>query len=98
MHSKFRWIGGGFFLLLILCAQVTRAQSLQERRARIRAAVELGAWQTALTELQGFSNSDAGLFKANEYDYLQGRLSERVGDTTGASASYESVVSRNGLL
>jgi soluble lytic murein transglycosylase-like protein/TolA-binding protein len=98
MHSKFRLAGSVFLLLLVLCATGVRAQSPQERRVRIRAAVETGAWQTALTELQGLSNADAGLFRANEYDYLHGRLSERVSDATGASASYESVVSRNGLL
>ena len=98
MPLRFRSIASGFFLALTLCSHATRAQSPQEPRVRIRAAVETGAWQTALTELQGFSNADNGLFKVNEYDYLQGRLSERVGDATGASASYESVVSRNGLL
>ncbi len=98
MHSKFRFAGSVILLLLVLCAIGVRAQAPQERRMRIRAAVETGAWETALTELQGFSNSDAALFKANEYDYLQGRLSERVGDPTGASASYESVVSGNTLL
>jgi len=98
MHSKFRFAGSVILLLLVLCATGVRAQAPQERRMRIRAAVETGVWETALTELQGFSNSDAALFKANEYDYLQGRLSERVGDPTGASASYESVVSRNALL
>src|SRR6266850_3360939 len=98
MHSKFRLAGSVFLLLLVLCATDVRAQSPQERRVRIRAAIETGGWQTALTELQGFSYADIGLFKVNEYDYLQGRLSERIGDATGASASYESVVSRNGLL
>src|SRR5258705_4761092 len=89
---------GGLALLLILGAYDAHAQSPQERQTRIRAAVESGEWQNALTQLDQLRGSDPVLFKANDYDYLLARILEKTGDATGAAAGYQSTISRNALL
>jgi peptidoglycan lytic transglycosylase len=87
-----------FILLLTFCAHGAQAQSIQERQGRIRSAVESSDWRTSLTELNAFRSSNPAVFNANDYDYLLGRVSEKTGDVTGASASYQSVINRDSLL
>src|SRR2546421_3667261 len=83
---------------LILTAPSIHAQTLRERHGRIRSAMEGADHKTALTELQSLNATDPTAFTLNNYDYLLGRLSERLGNPSGATASYQKVVARNSIL
>ena len=83
---------------LILAAPSIHAQTLRERHDRIRSAMEGADYKTALTEFQSLSTTDPTAFTLNNYDYLLGRLSERVGNSATATASYQKAVARNSIL
>ncbi|MDQ3821036.1 MAG: tetratricopeptide repeat protein, partial [Acidobacteriota bacterium] len=86
------------FLFLILTASSTGAQTLRERHDRIRSSMEGADYKTALTELQSLSEADPAAFTSNNYDYLLGRLSQRLGNPSGATVSYQRVAARNSIL
>src|SRR5205085_371433 len=83
---------------LILAAPSIHAQTLRERHDRIRSAMEGADYKTALTEFQSLSTTDPTAFTLNNYDYLLGRLSEHVGNSATATASYQKAVARNSIL
>lgn len=83
---------------LILTAQNIYSQTLRERHDRIRSAAEGADYKTALAELQSLGATDPAAFTLNNYDYLLGRLSERLGNQSMATASYQKVVARNSIL
>ncbi|PYS46876.1 MAG: hypothetical protein DMF68_17660 [Acidobacteria bacterium] len=85
-------------IFLLLTAQNLFAQSVRERHDHIRSAVESKDYKTALAELQSLSATDPSAFTLNNYDYLLGRLSERMGNASTATASYQKVVARNSIL
>lgn len=85
-------------LILFVECQAILAQSVREPQETIRTAVESADWQTALAEITNLRSSDPNLFKARSYDYLLGRVSEKVGDVPTAIASYQAVVARSSAL
>jgi peptidoglycan lytic transglycosylase len=84
--------------LALFLFPAAQAQTASERHQRIRTALDAGDVATAINELRVLRSSDPGVFAANNYDYLLGKLSEHVGDAAGSQASYESVASRKSLL
>src|SRR5262245_11784057 len=72
-------------------AQTTREQQL-------RAALESGDPKQILQQLSAMREVDRPSFEANNYDYLQARLSETEGNSAQANDSYQSVVSRQSVL
>lgn len=85
-------------LSLSLSAQASKAQSVRERRERIRSSMDGGDDNAAINELRQLAATDPSLFALNNYDYLLARLSERRGDAAGAAAAYQKLVARNSLL
>ncbi|MDT4952510.1 MAG: soluble lytic murein transglycosylase [Acidobacteriota bacterium] len=85
-------------LLLVNSVQIINAQTPRERHEHVRAAVEGGDYQAAVTELQSLKGAEPAIFALNNYDYLLARLSERRGDAASATASYQKVVARRSLL
>jgi len=85
-------------LLLLFSDHKLNAQTTRERHEHVRAAVESGDYAAAVTELQSLRSAEPTTFTLNNYDYLLARLSERRGDATTATASYQKVVARNSLL
>jgi soluble lytic murein transglycosylase-like protein/TolA-binding protein len=85
--------------LWVLVAVVTVvSQTPLERQQQIRSAVDSGDTNKALAELAAFQQADPNVFNANNCDYLQGRLAESNGDTTHATAAYQSLVARKSML
>jgi soluble lytic murein transglycosylase len=100
-HSIIRRLG--FVVLLVVLhasypAPVANAQTLSERRERIRASVDGNDSAAAIKELRALSSADPAAFALNNYDYLLARLSERQGDVAGAASNYQKLISRNSLL
>jgi len=96
MINKFTFAAA--FLCLTLASQGAIGQTPSERHPRIRAATEAGDMKTAIAELHSLREANAGLFAANNYDYLQARILEMTGDSGQANPAYESVVARKSLL
>ncbi len=88
----------GFICCLLLQTQLASGQASTDSQKQIRAAVESKDFKTALTELQRLREGNANIYSANNYDYLQARLSELTGDAPTASSAYQSVVSRKSVL
>lgn len=61
-------------------------------------AVESEDWQTARSEINKLRTSNDTLFREKNYEYLLGRIAERTGDVTGATASYQAIASSNSRL
>lgn len=85
-------------ILLLLASSPAFAQTFAERHQRIRAALETKDFALAAQELQNWRKADQKVFEINNYDYLLGRLAARRGDLATATASFQSVVNRNGVL
>ncbi|HKC65252.1 MAG TPA: tetratricopeptide repeat protein, partial [Pyrinomonadaceae bacterium] len=85
-------------IFLILTAQNLFAQTVRERHDHIRSAMENRDYKSALAELQSLSTNDPAAFTLNNYDYLLARLSERLGNASTATASYQKVVAHNSIL
>jgi soluble lytic murein transglycosylase-like protein/tetratricopeptide (TPR) repeat protein len=99
VHSRIRLFGQTLsFLIIVLFAQTVFGQSLQQRGARIRSAVEGADTKAAIDELKSLSTADASGFALNNFDYLLARLLERTGDRAGAASSYQFAVARRSLL
>lgn len=84
--------------LLVLFVLPVEAQSLRERHAAIRAAVEGGDYNAAAVGLQSLSKTEPAAFALNNYDYLLARVSERRNDPATAAVNYQMVMARNSLL
>jgi soluble lytic murein transglycosylase len=65
---------------------------------RIVPAVEAQDWQTARDEVKKLRTANADLFRAQNYDYLLGRIAERTGDVVGATANYQAIASGDSRL
>jgi soluble lytic murein transglycosylase len=57
-----------------------------------------GDVKAALVELNSLRDSNPEIVRANNYDYLLGRLQEKSGETAEANASYQQVVARQSVL
>ena len=60
--------------------------------------MDSGDFKAALTELNAVRESHAELVDANNYEYLSGRLHEKIGDTAAANVNYQQVIARHSLL
>lgn len=67
-------------------------------REEILAAVRAGDTASALDRLKALETSDPARFRANNYDYLLGRILEVRGDFPGAAARYTVVLDRGSNL
>ncbi len=81
-------------LLLLAFALPAVAQSPD----RITAAVEAQDWQTARAEINKLRTSNDALFREKNYEYLLGRIAERTGDLASATASYQTIASKDSRL
>lgn len=85
-------------ILTIFAAASAAAQNVPETAAKIRAAVENRDYEAAIGELRRLEKTDGKIFRANNYDYLLARLSEKNNDFAAAMAAYQAVVNRNSVL
>jgi len=83
-----------FVALLTVAAVTVVAQSTDP----IVAAIEAEDWQTARSEIRKLRAANEALFRDKNYEYLLGRVAERTGDTAGAIASYQAIVTNNSRL
>ncbi|MEO8434367.1 MAG: transglycosylase SLT domain-containing protein [Pyrinomonadaceae bacterium] len=91
--------GGAVACALVLTSfSALQAQSLQDHKERIAAAIERNDDRGAVTELRSLQKTDRAVFALNNYDYLLARLSQRGGDRASATQSYQSVVLRRSAL
>lgn len=84
--------------LCLLFSWPTKAQTPGERHTKIRASVEGGNYDAAISELRSLMSADPAVFTLNNYDYLLARLSERRGDRATAANAYQAVLARNSQL
>lgn len=85
-------------IVISLLASSAFGQTVAERFAGVRAAMERGDSAAAIEELSAIRSNDPGASAANELDYLLARLYERSGDTASAGALYSEVRSRGSVL
>jgi soluble lytic murein transglycosylase len=86
-----------FLLALITFATVAFAAD-PDSHSRIRDAHENRNYPSAIAELKTLKSQDPVVFAANNYEYLLGRLAERVGDHSLAIASYTAVSESESVL
>ncbi len=86
------------FLSLILGLVAVSAAAQTPLQQAIVAAVESEDWQTARTEINKLRTTDAALFRDKNYEYLLGRIAERMGDVASATASYQTIASTDSRL
>src|SRR6185295_2965045 len=89
------------FLLLFISALLLGnafGQTNAERHQQIRTAVDGGELKKALSDLGALRALNTPLFEANNYDYLQARLSQLSGDADTSTAAYQSVAARRSAL
>lgn len=82
-------------LVFVFCVH---AQTAAELHSRISESVASRNYQSAIADLELIATNYPEAFKANNFDYLLARLSERTGDLTGASKYYNAVRSRDSIL
>ncbi len=70
----------------------------QSKHQNLRQLITSREYSKAIVELEGFKASSNEEFKLNNYDYLLGRLHERLSNFSLAAANYHSVASRNSIL
>jgi soluble lytic murein transglycosylase len=87
-----------FLFLIAFSFQLASAQAPGEIHGRIRAALGDRNYLSAAAELRDLESKDLNGFRENNYDYLSGRVAEKVGDTAKAMAEYQGVVNRNSIL
>ncbi|HEX5601758.1 MAG TPA: tetratricopeptide repeat protein, partial [Pyrinomonadaceae bacterium] len=86
-------------LIIFLAALNMTAFSVAAQSADpIVAAIEAEDWQTARSEIGKVRATNEALFRDKNYEYLLGRIEERVGNTAGAIANYEAIASNNSRL
>ncbi len=98
MPVHLKWIT---LLLIFACAislESIQGQTPTERHQEIRSAVDAGDLKKALLGLRTLREINPSLFEANNYDYLQARLSQLSGDSGISTAAYESVAARRSVL
>ncbi len=86
------------FLLFVLLPFSVFPQNLNETHKSIRQSIEPGNLKEAISQLNNLQKNNADIFKANNYDYLLARMSEKNGDFANAIANYQAVVNRNSIL
>src|SRR6516225_5439394 len=82
----------------ILAAAPVNAESLREKANSIRQAMDARDFDRAESLVRELKSTDPAAFTANNYDYLLGRLAERRGLQTEATALYLGLVARNSSL
>src|SRR5690349_9828089 len=87
-----------FLLLFVFSYNAISAQVSIESHTRIRNALAERSYLLVANDLRDIESKDPARYKANNYDYLSGRISESTGDTAAAMAAYQSVVNRNSVL
>lgn len=87
-----------FFFLIAFAFQLVSAQVPVEIHVRIRASLADRNYLSAASELRDLESKDPDRFRENNYDYLLGRVAEKIGDTAKAMAEYQGVVNRNAVL
>ena len=86
------------FLFLALVSASAAAQAFDEAHAAVRAAYDERRYADALREIRLVEQKHPAEFKANNYDYLAGRASEKAGDPTSAAGYFLAVIKRNSIL
>ena len=84
--------------LIALLVQAASGQTPAETHERIRSALESRNYLTAASELRDLEERDKASYLYNNYDYLDARVAEKIGDTARAMASHQSVVNRGSIL
>jgi soluble lytic murein transglycosylase len=92
-RTIFGWLGA-----IALLAAWAPAALAAEGLDSVRAAVTAGRTADAIAALAGMESADPAVFRANNYDYLLGRLLERNGDLAAATARYTDVIDRGSNL
>ena len=85
-------------LLVAFAFSQISAQVSSESHTRIRAAMAERSYLLVASELRNIESKDPEGFKANNYDYLSARMSERTGDVASAMAAHQGVVNRGSVL
>lgn len=85
-----------FFFTSAIAAQTPAEMS--EFHGRVRRSLDERNYASVVSQLRDLESRNASVFKANNYDYLLGRMSEEIGDTATAMASFQGVVGRNSVL
>jgi soluble lytic murein transglycosylase len=99
VYHKTKLLRLAFGVVATLLAPLSApAQTPQERHARIRSAMDTGYVKAAVVELNSLRDSNSEILRANNYDYLLGRLQEKSGAPAEANASYQKVVARQSAL
>jgi soluble lytic murein transglycosylase len=81
-----------------ILAAPAQAESLRDKANTIRQAMDSRDFDRAESLVRELKSSDPSAFRANNYDYLLGRLAERKGLETEATALYLAVLARNSSL
>lgn len=74
------------------------ASVLQHSHERIMRHLDAGEFSAVAEQLQRFEQSAPEDFRRNNYDYLLGRVWERIGRLTDAQKVYEQVLARRSVL
>ncbi len=74
------------------------ASALRQTHERIMRHLDAGEFSAAAEQLQRFEQSAPEDFRRNNYDYLLGRVWERIGRLTDAQKVYEQVLARRSVL
>jgi soluble lytic murein transglycosylase-like protein/TolA-binding protein len=82
-------------LLLVALLTVAAFTAVAQSADPIIAAVEAGDWQTARSEIAKVRAANEALFRDKNYEYLLGRIAEQTGDTAGAVANYQAIITIN---
>lgn len=85
-------------LIFSLFAPALIAQTPAEAHERIRRNLADRNYHAAFNELRELERRDAPRFRANNYDYLLGRVAEKIGDVATAMASFQGVAGRGSIL
>ncbi|NNE97450.1 MAG: transglycosylase SLT domain-containing protein [Pyrinomonadaceae bacterium] len=74
------------------------AQDSSDSHSNIKRLVESKDYEAAREKLVSLEKNRTREFTANNYDYLLGRVSEKLGDFASAAAYYQAVVNRQSIL
>lgn len=84
--------------LLFLGLSRGEAQTLHSKANDVRAAMDARNFEKAESLVQELRASDSAAFTGNNFDYLLARLLERRGARSEASALYQAMANRGGIL
>lgn len=85
-------------VVLISVLMLAVPVSAQDARSRLRSAMNDRDYKSAAAALDEIRAADRGRFELNNYDYLRGRVAEKLGDSSTAIASYQRVSARGSVL